>query len=95
MRATKTALKLADIVDTEAGFGADLGAEKFLDIKCRMAGLKPDAVVLVATVRALKYNGGVPKDQLSEENLEALEKGIVNLEKHIENLQKYGSARWW
>ena len=90
VRATKTALKLADVVVTEAGFGADLGAEKFLDIKCRKAGLKPDAVVLVATVRALKYNGGVPKDQLSAENLEALEKGIVNLEKHIENLQKYG-----
>ena len=89
VRATKTALKLADYVVTEAGFGADLGAEKFLDIKCRMAGLKPDAVVLVATVRALKYNGGVPKAQLSEENLEALKKGIVNLEKHIENLQKY------
>ena len=89
VRATKTALKLADIVVTEAGFGADLGAEKFLDIKCRMAGLKPDAIVLVATVRALKYNGGVPKDQLKEENLEALAKGIVNLEKHIENMQKY------
>ncbi|GLC79888.1 formate--tetrahydrofolate ligase [Lacrimispora brassicae] len=90
VRATKTALKLADIVVTEAGFGADLGAEKFLDIKCRKAGLKPDAIVLVATVRALKYNGGVPKDQLKEENLEALEKGIVNLEKHIENMMKYG-----
>ena len=90
VRATKTALKLADVVVTEAGFGADLGAEKFLDIKCRKAGLKPDAVVLVATVRALKYNGGVPKDQLSAENLEALEKGIVNLEKHIDNLQKFG-----
>lgn len=90
VRATKTALKLADVVVTEAGFGADLGAEKFLDIKCRKAGLRPDAVVLVATVRALKYNGGVPKDQLSAENLEALEKGIVNLEKHIENLQKFG-----
>ena len=90
VRATKTALKLADYVVTEAGFGADLGAEKFLDIKCRMAGLKPDAVVLVATVRALKYNGGVPKAELSSENLDALEKGIVNLEKHIENLQKYG-----
>ena len=90
VRATKTALKLADVVVTEAGFGADLGAEKFLDIKCRKAGLKPDAVVLVATVRALKYNGGVLKDQLSAENLEALEKGIVNLEKHIENLQKFG-----
>ena len=89
VRATKTALKLADIVVTEAGFGADLGAEKFLDIKCRMAGLKPDAIVLVATVRALKYNGGIPKDQLKEENLEALAKGIVNLEKHIENMQKY------
>ncbi len=88
--ATKTALKLADIVVTEAGFGADLGAEKFFDIKCRMAGLKPDAVVLVASVRALKYNGGVPKEKLGEENLEALERGIPNLEKHIENLQKYG-----
>lgn len=90
MRATKTALKLADYVITEAGFGADLGAEKFMDIKCRMAGLKPDAVVLVATVRALKYNGGVAKDNLSEENLEALKKGIVNLEKHIENVAKFG-----
>ena len=89
VRATKTALKLADIVVTEAGFGADLGAEKFFDIKCRKADLKPDAVVLVATVRALKYNGGVPKIELGEENLEALKKGIVNLEKHIENLQKY------
>ena len=89
VRATKTALKLADIVVTEAGFGADLGAEKFLDIKCRKAGLKPDAIVLVATIRALKYNGGVPKDQLKEENLEALSRGIVNLEKHIENMQKY------
>ena len=91
VRATKTALKLADYVVTEAGFGADLGAEKFFDIKCRMAGLKPDAVVLVATTRALKYNGGVNKNNLAEENLEALEKGIVNLEKHIENLQKYGA----
>lgn len=90
VRATKTALKLADIVVTEAGFGADLGAEKFLDIKCRKAGLKPDAVVLVATVRALKYNGGVAKTDLGAENLEALKKGIVNLEKHIENIQKYG-----
>jgi formate--tetrahydrofolate ligase len=90
VRATKTALKLADYVVTEAGFGADLGAEKFFDIKCRKAGLTPDAVVLVATIRALKYNGGVPKDELSTENLEALKKGIVNLEKHIENLQKYG-----
>ena len=90
VRATKTALKMADYVITEAGFGADLGAEKFFDIKCRMSGLKPDAVVLVATVRALKYNGGVPKDELSNENLEALKAGIVNLEKHIENLQMYG-----
>lgn len=89
IRATKTALKLADITVTEAGFGADLGAEKFFDIKCRKAGLHPDAVVLVATVRALKYNGGVPKAQLSEENIDALKKGIVNLQKHIENLQKY------
>lgn len=90
VRATKMAMKLADITITEAGFGADLGAEKFFDIKCRMSGLKPDAVVLVATVRALKYNGGVPKADLGNENLEALKKGIVNLEKHIENLQKYG-----
>ena len=89
VRATKMALKLSDITVTEAGFGADLGAEKFFDIKCRMAGLKPDAVVLVATVRALKYNGGVAKSDLAEENLEALAKGIVNLEKHIENIQKY------
>ena len=90
VRATKTALKLADYVITEAGFGADLGAEKFFDIKCRMAGLKPGAVVLVATIRALKYNGGVPKDDLSSENLDALKAGIVNLEKHIENLHKFG-----
>ena len=90
VRATKTALKLADYVITEAGFGADLGAEKFFDIKCRMAGLKPDAVVLVATVRALKYNGGVAKEDLGEHNLEALKKGIVNLEKHIENIAKFG-----
>ena len=90
IRATKTALKMADYVITEAGFGADLGAEKFFDIKCRMAGLKPDAVVLVATVRALKYNGGVAKSDLSEENIPALQAGIVNLEKHIENLHKYG-----
>lgn len=90
VRATKTALKIADYVITEAGFGADLGAQKFFDIKCRMAGLKPDAVVLVATVRALKYNGGVAKADLNNENLVALEKGIVNLEKHIENLQMYG-----
>ena len=90
VRATKTALKLADYVITEAGFGADLGAEKFFDIKSRMAGLPPDAVVLVATVRALKYNGGVAKADLGTENLDALKKGIVNLEKHIENLQKFG-----
>lgn len=90
VRATRTALKLADYVITEAGFGADLGAEKFFDIKCRKANLAPDAVVLVATIRALKYNGGVAKDELSKENLEALKAGIVNLEKHIENLQKYG-----
>lgn len=90
VRATKAALKMADYCITEAGFGADLGAEKFFDIKCRMTGLKPDAVVLVATVRALKYNGGVAKEELSTENLEALKRGIVNLEKHIENLQKYG-----
>lgn len=90
VRATKLALKLADIVVTEAGFGADLGAEKFFDIKCRKSGLKPDAVVLVATVRALKYNGGVAKSELAAENLPALERGIVNLGKHIENLQKFG-----
>ena len=90
VRATKTALKLADYVITEAGFGADLGAEKFFDIKCRMAGLKPAAVVLVATIRALKYNGGVDKKELGNENVEALKKGIVNLEKHIENLKQYG-----
>ncbi len=89
IRATKTALKIADYVITEAGFGADLGAEKFFDIKCRKAGLTPDAVVLVATVRALKYNGGVPKNELASENPDALKKGICNLEKHIENLQKY------
>lgn len=89
VRATKMALKLSDIAITEAGFGADLGAEKFFDIKCRKAGLKPDAVVLVATVRALKYNGGVAKADLSNENLDALKKGIVNLGKHIENIQKY------
>ena len=90
VRATKTALKLADYVVTEAGFGADLGAEKFFDIKCRMAGLNPSAVVLVATVRALKYNGGVAKEDLNNENLDALKKGIANLEKHIENVQKFG-----
>ena len=89
VRATTAALSMADYVVTEAGFGADLGAEKFFDIKCRQAGISPDAVVLVATIRALKYNGGVPKAELSAENVEALEKGIVNLEKHIENLQKY------
>ncbi len=88
--ATKAALKMADYVITEAGFGADLGAEKFFDIKCRMADLKPDAVVLVATIRALKYNGGVKKEELSTPDLEALKAGICNLEKHIENLQKYG-----
>ena len=90
VRATRAALKMADYCITEAGFGADLGAEKFFDIKCRMSGLKPDAVVLVATIRALKYNGGVAKEELAAENLDALKKGIVNLEKHIENLQKYG-----
>lgn len=90
VRATKAALKMADYVITEAGFGADLGAEKFLDIKCRMAGLKPDAAVLVATIRALKYNGGVAKEDLAAENLDALKKGIVNLAKHVENLKKFG-----
>ncbi len=90
VRATNAALSIADYCITEAGFGADLGAEKFFDIKCRLAGLKPDAVVLVATIRALKYNGGVAKTNLGAENLDALKKGIVNLEKHIENLQKYG-----
>ncbi len=90
VRATKTALKLADYCITEAGFGADLGAEKFFDIKCRQSGLKPDAAILVATVRALKYNGGVPKAELNAANPEALKKGIANLEKHIENLQRYG-----
>ena len=90
IRATKTALHLADYVITEAGFGADLGAEKFFDIKCRKAGLKPDATVLVATVRALKYNGGIPKTKLKEENTEALKRGLCNLEKHIENLQQFG-----
>ena len=90
VRATKLALKLGDYCITEAGFGADLGAEKFMDIKCRFAGLKPDCVVLVATVRALKYNGGVPKTELQHENVQALEKGIVNLQTHIENLRKFG-----
>uniref|UniRef100_UPI0040289DE7 formate--tetrahydrofolate ligase n=1 Tax=Lachnospira sp. TaxID=2049031 RepID=UPI0040289DE7 len=88
--ATKLAMKLADVAVTEAGFGADLGAEKFFDIKCRKAGLKPDAAVIVATVKALKYNGGVPKAELGKENMEALKKGIVNLDKHIENIHKYG-----
>ena len=87
---TKYALKCADYIVTEAGFGADLGAEKFFDIKCRLAGLSPDAVVIVATVRALKMNGGVPKDELSAENLDALRKGAANLEKHIENIGKFG-----
>ena len=90
VRATKLALKLGDYAVTEAGFGADLGAEKFMDIKCRLSGLSPDAVVIVATVKALKYNGGVPKDQLGKENLEAVKKGIVNLDKHLENLKKFG-----
>lgn len=90
VRATRLALKLSDYAVTEAGFGADLGAEKFLDIKCRLSGLKPDAVVIVATVRALKYNGGVAKDKLGEENMDALKAGIVNLDKHIENMQKFG-----
>ena len=90
VRATQTALKIADYCITEAGFGADLGAEKFMDIKCRMSGLKPDVVVLVATIKALKYNGGVPKSDVSKPNMDALKNGIVNLEKHIENLQKFG-----
>lgn len=90
VRATRLALKLSDYAVTEAGFGADLGAEKFLDIKCRLSGLKPDAVVIVATVRALKYNGGVAKDKLGEENMDALKAGVVNLDKHIENMQKFG-----
>ena len=90
VRATRLALKLADYCITEAGFGSDLGAEKFLDIKCRMAGLAPSCVAVVATVRALKYNGGVPKAELAEENVEALQKGIVNLEAHVENMRKYG-----
>ncbi len=90
VKATKTAMKLADVVVTEAGFGADLGAEKFFDIKCRKAGLKPNAVVLVATVRALKYNGGVAKEDLNTENVDAVKKGFVNLQKHIENIHKFG-----
>ena len=90
VRATKLALKLGDYVVTEAGFGSDLGAEKFFDIKCRYAGISPDCVVVVATVRALKYNGGVPKTELSSENVEALKKGIVNLKAHVENMQKFG-----
>ncbi len=89
IRATRLALKLGDYAVTEAGFGADLGAEKFFDIKCRMGNLKPDAVVLVATCRALKYNGGVPKTEVSDENVDALKKGLPNLEKHIENIKKY------
>ena len=91
VQATKLAVKLGDYAITEAGFGADLGAEKFMDIKCRMSGLRPDAVVIVATVKALKYNGGVAKDDLKEENVDALSKGIVNLEKHIENMQSFGT----
>ncbi len=88
--ATKTALKLSDYVVTEAGFGADLGAEKFLDIKCRKSGLKPSCVVIVATIRALKMHGGVKKDELKNENIDAVKKGLVNLERHIENIQKFG-----
>src|SRR6476620_8217353 len=88
--ATKTALKLADYVVTEAGFGADLGAEKFIDIKCRKSGLRPDAVVVVATIRALKYHGGVDLKELNKENLPALEKGLANLARHIQNLKKLG-----
>lgn len=90
VRATKLALKLGDYVITEAGFGSDLGAEKFFDIKCRYAGLSPDCVVVVATVRALKYNGGIPKAELASENVEALQKGIVNLKAHVENMRKFG-----
>ena len=90
VRATRLALKLGDVCVTEAGFGADLGAEKFMDIKCRKSGLKPDAVVIVATLRALRYNGGVEKENVSEPDLEALKKGIVNLDKHIENIQRFG-----
>ena len=91
VQATKLAVKLGDYAITEAGFGADLGAEKFMDIKCRMSGLRPDAVVIVATVKALKYNGGVKKDELKEENTDALMRGIVNLGKHIENMQSFGT----
>ena len=91
VQATKLAVKLGDYAITEAGFGADLGAEKFMDIKCRMSGLRPDAVVIVAMVKALKYNGGIAKDDLKEENVEALKRGIVNLEKHIENMQAFGT----
>ncbi|MCH5211445.1 MAG: formate--tetrahydrofolate ligase [Oscillospiraceae bacterium] len=91
VQATKLAVKLGDYAITEAGFGADLGAEKFMDIKCRMSGLRPSAVVIVATVKALKYNGGVAKDKLTDENLDALKKGIVNLKKHIENMQSFGT----
>ena len=93
--ATKTALKLSDYVVTEAGFGADLGAEKFLDIKCRKANLKPSCVVLVATIRALKMHGGVKKDDLKKENLEALKKGLPNLERHIKNIKKFGLEVSW
>ena len=88
--ATKAGLKLADYVVTEAGFGADLGAEKFLDIKCRKSGIKPDCVVIVATIRALKMHGGISKDELKNENVEALKKGLVNLERHINNIRKFG-----
>ena len=88
--ATTAALKLADYVVTEAGFGADLGAEKFLDIKCRKAGLKPDCVVIVATIRALKMHGGVKKDDLKKEDLKALEAGMANLQQHVENIKKFG-----
>lgn len=94
VRATRAALKLGDVVVTEAGFGADLGAEKFLDIKCRAAGLTPDAAVIVATVQALKYNGGVPKAELKAENLEALQKGLVNLGKHIETCRSSAYPQW-
>ena len=90
MQATKLALKLGDIAITEAGFGADLGAEKFMDIKCRKAGLAPDCIVLVATVRALKYNGGVAKADLNQPNMDALKRGICNLDAHLDNMKKFG-----
>ncbi len=93
--ATRMAMKLADYCITEAGFGADLGAEKFLDIKCRLAGLKPSAVVVVATVRALKYHGGVAKADLNQENLEALEKGLPNLLQHVDNRTCTACPAWW